>query len=92
MKKSKSYYKEMNTHHKDLYITAFKELKFTNLQKSHYKDILDEVKTLLKQWCKNSLIEKVIELWEMRNVLDISIHYDLQCGGINNNKLWKNNI
>ena len=60
----------------DICSNWIQELQFANLQKEHYRFMLDEVKTLLEQWVKPNLIKKVIENWELRAVLDISIHYD----------------
>lgn len=84
MKKTKSYYreryfyhKEMHTHYKQLFETSINEIKFWWLQKQHLEWILDEVDVLLEKWCKNTLIQKVIELWKKRAMLDVSIHYDL---------------
>ena len=59
--------------------SAVGELQFSNIQKDHYKSILDEVDVLLKKWVKYSLIQKVIENWKTRRVLDISIHFDMKC-------------
>lgn len=81
-------FKELNTLHESLYKTASQELKFERLNKAHLHSILDEVKILLEKWCKTNLIEAVIELWKQREMLDLSIHYELECGWIKrfNNK------
>lgn len=75
-------HKELYTHYMELYVVAMKELRFQRLQTSHYKSILDEVYVLLEKGCKPSLIRKVIENGRQRAVLDQSIHFDLECGGI----------
>ena len=59
--------------------SAVGELQFSNIQKDHYKSILDEVEVLLKKWVKYNLIQKVIENWKTRRVLDMSIHFDIKC-------------
>ena len=81
------YEREMKTHYKELFNVSVKELKFSNLRITHYKSIIEEIEILLSKWCKNNLIIKVIELWKTRDVLDISIHHDLECGWIK----WFNN-
>lgn len=73
------YEKEMKTHYEELFKTSVSELKFERLRIEHYKSILEEVEVLLNKWVKNNLISKVIELWKTRDVLDISIHYDIEC-------------
>lgn len=75
-------HKELHAHYEEVYKSASKELRFQILQTEHYKSILDEVDVLLDKGCKPSLIRKVIENWKQRWVLDISLHFDLECGGI----------
>ncbi len=53
------------------------ELQFSNLQKEHYKSILNEVEVLLDKWVKPHLIKQVIKNWKERAVIDLSIHTDL---------------
>ena len=81
LKQSRWFHKEMHEHYEQLFNVAAKELRFSRLQIDHYKSILDEVQELVKKWCDKKLIDKVIELWKTRAVLDMSIHYDLESWG-----------
>lgn len=67
---------EMREHYEELFKTTLWELKFSRLQIDHYKSMLDEVEVLNNKWVKHSLINKVIQNWKERAVLDISIHFD----------------
>jgi hypothetical protein len=68
---------------------CLQELKFANLQKQHFESILDEVEVLVSKWIKKELIQEVIKNWKLRWMLDLSIHYDMMCGWIDNNNLKK---
>ena len=79
---------EMRTHFEELYQVALSEFKFKNSQNDSITSLLNEVQVLINKWVKKELINKVIENWKERIVLDISIHYEIECGGIKgfNNK------
>lgn len=64
-------YKELE----DLYKTSLWELTFSNMRIEHYQNILNEAEMLLKKKVPHWIIQKVIENWMQRWVLDISIHY-----------------
>lgn len=61
----------------DLNIAWVWELQFANLEKEHYKSMIDEVEVLLNKWVKPHLIKQVIKNWKERAVIDLSIHTDL---------------
>lgn len=65
-------YKKLN----DLDKVWTKELMFSNLQKEHYKSLLEEVEVLVNKWIKKELIQKVISNWYKRAELDLAIHCD----------------
>ena len=52
------------------------EIRFSNLQKEHYKQLLDEVEVLVEKWIKKHIIKQVIDNWKKRADIDISIHCD----------------
>lgn len=88
-KKSFKYYKyrykvhkELHEHYKSLFDVAAKELRFAKLQKDHLKCIINEIDELAKKKIKHNLINAVIKNWLEREMIDYSIHYDLECGGI----------
>ena len=58
--------------------SACEELRFANLQKAHYRNLLDEVEVLLNKWVKHNLIKAVIENWRARADIDICINYDIK--------------
>jgi hypothetical protein len=72
----------MTEHYKSLYEVAIKELRFAGMQKWHLKQMIDEVNVLSKKKVKYNLINAVIKNWLERESIDISIHYDLECGWI----------
>ncbi len=53
---------------------SISELQFSNLQRDHYKSLLNEVEILVKKWIKKELIKQVIDNWKQRAVIDLSIH------------------
>ena len=69
----------------DLLDIAVKELQFSNIQRDSYKNILEEVKELLKKWVSKKIISKVIDNGITRCILDTTIHNDL----LFKNKLWE---
>ena len=64
-------YKELE----ELYQSSLRELTFSNMRIDHHQSILNEVEILLKKKVPHWIIQKVIENWMQRWVLDISIHY-----------------
>jgi len=70
-------FKEDNFKNIELLETCIKELQFTNIQRDSYKNILEEVKTLLVQWVSKKIISKVIDNGIERCILDTTIHNDL---------------
>ena len=75
-------HKEINTHYEELYKVAMKEMRFNSLQRHHFKELLEEVDTLLEKWLKPSVVRAVIKNGMERADIDIGIHFDLECGGI----------
>ena len=61
--------KEMRDHYQELFETSVNELRFSNLQISHLKSILDEVHEL-----GDEVVKAVIENGKNRNELDKIIH------------------
>lgn len=68
---------EMRKHYQEMYNTCIGELKFEKLQAETYKNILDEVQTLLQKGVNNKLIKSVIENGVNRGYLDKLIHANL---------------
>ncbi len=75
LEKNHKLYKE-NKNLNDLTNAWIWELQFSNLQKEHYKSLIEEVEVLVKKWIKKELIQKVISNWYKRAELDLAIHTD----------------
>lgn len=89
MKKGFHWYKKWYNDHKwlvneyhSIIVTAIKELQHSKQIVEKQNNLLIEVEELLNKWAKPSLIQKVIENWKQRIIIDTSIHYDLECGWI----------
>ena len=89
MKRGFHWYKKWYNDHKlivneQLWLlqTAIKELQHSHKKVEKYNNLLIEVEELLNKWAKPSLIQKVIENWKQKIIIDTSIHYDLECGWI----------
>ena len=76
----------MFNHYKELFESSVSELKFANLRIDNYKNIIREIELLINSWVDKKLISKVIENFRQRDVLDISINYDIKVW-INDTKL-----
>ena len=85
-------HKELHTHYEQLYRVAMKELRFAWMQKAHLRTIVDEIDELSKKKVKHSLISAVIDNWLKREMIDYSIHFDLECWGIDNCSFKKPNL
>jgi len=66
---------ELYLHYKELYETAVKELRFSNLKEENLKNLIDEVKVLLETSIPKNLIQKVIENGVEKHHLDKLIHH-----------------
>jgi hypothetical protein len=68
-----SYHKEMHEHYKEILKTALSELKFTRLQVEHLICVVDEVQEINT----NKLVERILTNWIERWELDKDIHNKL---------------
>lgn len=89
MKRGFRWYKKWYNDHKllvneyhSIIVTAIKELQNSKQTVEKYNNLLIEVEELLNKWVNPSLIQKVIENWKQKIIIDTSIHYDLECGWI----------
>jgi len=65
-----TYYKEMETHYKDLYEVCLGELRYEKLRLDNAKNIIDELHIITDE----ELIKAVIENYKNRDSLDMIIH------------------
>lgn len=56
---------------------ALEELRFSNMRREYYENLLREVQSLLDWGVDPKVISKVIDNWLERWLLDITIHYQL---------------
>jgi hypothetical protein len=66
----------MLEHYRDLYKTSFQEYKFQWEQKMMLDDLISDTHKLLWKNIKHSLIQKYIENWREKIILNQSIHFD----------------
>lgn len=67
---------EMEKHYESLYNTSFQEFYFQWIQKQLLDDLVTDVFKLLDKWIKSNLVQKYIENWRDKVVLEQSMHFD----------------